>query len=358
MIISRGEVLMTNREQKIDKVFAGATNSKLINEAILFIESANGDFSYYKGYGKKRLSSPLLMASITKLFTTTCILTLLEQGRLSLDDKLTKYFDKTVLTGLHIYGGKEYSFDLTVSDLLFQVSGLPDSFEDGGKDITSSVMTAIIQKDKYLTFDATVAETKRQKPLFIPRTPFKAYYANINFDMLGEIIEKVTQRSLSDAYHQIIFQPLGLQKTYLPTDESDFIPKVYYKDECLHRPQLIMSCRASGGCVSTAQELMIFIKAFWNGKLFDKGIFKALSIYRKLQASKGPINYGGGYMQIPLDGVLTLFMGKGELLGHSGSTGSFAFYYPTKDLYIVGDLNQMANPALPIRLSMRIAMTI
>ncbi len=49
-------------------------------------------------------------------------------------------------------------------------------------------------------------------------------------------------------------------------------------------------------------------------------------------------------------------MGKGELIGHSGSTGSFAFYYPIKDLYIVGDLNQMANAALPIRLSIQTAL--
>ena len=349
---------MANREQKIEKVFTGTTNANLVHEAILFIESTNSDFSYQTSYGKKDLSSPLLMASITKLFTTTCILALSEQGRLSLDDRLTKYFDTSILTGLHVYDRKEYSFDLTISDLLFQVSGLPDSFEDGGTVTTSAMGNAIIQKDEYPTFDAIVAETKGLKPRFIPRTPSKAYYANINFDLLGEIIEKVTQLSLSDAYTQFIFQPLSLHNTYLPTSESDFVPNVYYKDECLHRPQLIMSCRASGGCITTARELMVFIKAFWSGKLFNKSIFKDLSVYRKIQTSKGPINYGGGYMQIPLSGATTLFMGKGELLGHSGSTGSFAFYYPTKDLYIVGDLNQMANPALPIRLVMRLAMSI
>jgi D-alanyl-D-alanine carboxypeptidase len=39
-----------------------------------------------------------------------------------------------------------------------------------------------------------------------------------------------------------------------------------------------------------------------------------------------------------------------------GLTGSFAFYYPVKDLFFVGDLNQMGNAALPIRLSMKLAM--
>jgi len=61
-------------------------------------------------------------------------------------------------------------------------------------------------------------------------------------------------------------------------------------------------------------------------------------------------------MQIPLNGLSTLLMGKGELIGYSGSTGSFAFYYPLKELFFVGDINQMAKPSLPIRLSMQLAM--
>ncbi|MDI6720712.1 MAG: hypothetical protein QMD46_14025, partial [Methanomicrobiales archaeon] len=56
------------------------------------------------------------------------------------------------------------------------------------------------------------------------------------------------------------------------------------------------------------------------------------------------------------EGLATLFLGRGELIGHSGSTGSFAFYYPLKELFFVGDLNQMGNAALPVRLSLRLAM--
>ena len=120
----------------------------------------------------------------------------------------------------------------------------------------------------------------------------------------------------------------------------------------------MISSVASGGCITNTNELMIFIKAFFKGELFDKSVFNRLSIYNKLQFSMGPIYYGGGYMQIPLDGVFNLFMGKGELIGHSGSTGSFAFYYPIKDLFIVGDVNQIDNASLPIKLSMQLAMSI
>ncbi|WP_313640306.1 serine hydrolase domain-containing protein [Paenibacillus sp.] len=345
--------MTTKRIQTIEKIFNKTTSSKQIHEGILFVENTNGDFSYSKGYGGNDIDSPLLMASITKLFTTTCILALLEKGELSLEDKLSNYFDNAVLSSIHVYGGKEYSFDLTISDLLFQVSGLPDVFEEG-KD---SAKSRAIEEDYYTTFSEQMVLVKNLKPHFAPRTKRKAYYADINFDMLGEIIEKATNTTLAEAYKKYIFEPLALESTYLPEHENDFIPNIYYKDKSIYRPKVIRSSRASGGCITTARELMIFIKAFFGGELFNKVIFEKLTSFNKLQASMGPIYYGSGYMRIPLDGLITLFMGKGELMGHSGSTGSFAFYYPVKDLFMVGDLNQMGNAALPIRLSMKLAMT-
>ena len=160
---------------------------------------------------------------------------------------------------------------------------------------------------------------------------------------------------MAEAYQQLIFVPLRLEHTYLPQSEDDFVPNIYYKNKVLKRPKFICSCRASGGAVTTAREMMIFIKAFYGGKLFDKAIFDTLAYYKKLQITMGPIFYGGGFMRIALGGLMMLFMVKGDLLGHSGSTGSFAFYYPQKDLFFVGDVNQFASPALPIRLSMQLA---
>ena len=104
----------------------------------------------------------------------------------------------------------------------------------------------------------------------------RAHYANINFDILGKIIEIVTDSTLEDVYKQFIFDPLGLKNTYLPIDEDDFIPNVYYKDTAFYLPKIIRSIRASGGCISTARELMIFIKAFFEGKLFNKTVFHEL----------------------------------------------------------------------------------
>lgn len=341
------------KEEKYKKIFDKITRSSLIHEAVLLIENTDGSLSYSQEYGSRQISTPFLMASITKLFTTTCILILAEQGKLTLNDEISKYFDDEILRGLHIFNGKEYSFELKISDLLFQVSGLPDYYEEG-KD---SVVKQLINEDYYLPFEESIVLNKRLKSHFAPETESKAYYSDINFDMLGKIIEKVSNLTLTEAFKQYIFNPLNLGSTYVPENEEDIVPGIYYKDSLIYRPQFLKSSPASGGCITTPHELMKFLKSFFGGRLFNKDIFKELSTYNKLQLSMGPIKYGGGYMQIPLGGLSTMFLGKGELLGHSGTTGSFAFYYPDKDLYFVGDVNQMANPAIPIRLVMQLAMS-
>lgn len=339
---------------KSAKIFNQAIKSKQIHECVLFLENTNGSFSYKNEYGDKNIDSPLLMASITKLFTTTLILSLREQGKLSLDDKVTRFFDNSTLSKLHVFEGQEYSSELTISSLLFQTSGLPDAFEEGKNNLKKRAL----HEDIHINFDEIMTLSKQLKPRFAPDTIKRAHYADVNFDILGKIIETITDSSLEDVYQSIIFEPLGLVKTYLANNEHDFVPNIYYKENTISRPKFIKSCRASGGGISTARELMVFIKAFFRGQLFNNEIFHQLEKYHKLQISMYPIQYGGGYMRIPLNGLPTFFMGKGELVGHSGSTGSFAFYYPEKDLFLVGDVNQFANPALPIRLAMRLAISI
>lgn len=336
----------------LEKIFRQTTGLRRIHEAVLLVENTKGDMSACYGYGGKQGDSPLTMASTAKLFTTACILQLWGQGRLSLEDKVTRYVDEAVLKGLHVYKGREYSYELTLADLLFQTSGLPDYFEEG-----RNMRRRTLTEDYTISFAQMVEMTKELRPHFAPRPSLrKAFYSDMNFDLLGEIIERVTGQPLDKVYEERIFQPLGLARTYLPTGPGHSVPEIYYKDQRLHRPQAISSYRASGGCITTAQELMLFLKGFFGGVLFPERLFEQLSVYRRLQLTMGPIYYGGGYMQLPLRSINTLFMGKGELVGHSGTTGSFAFYYPHKDLFMVGDLNQLAHPSYAIRLVMKLAM--
>lgn len=196
---------MENRKQIIDKVFEKITNKNHIHEGILLVENTTGDFSYSREYGGKDLDTPILIASITKLFTAACMFILQEQGQLTLNDKVATYFQGDMINNLHYYKGWDYSKDLTLAHLLFQTSGLPDISEEG-----VAIQKKVIHKDMQIDFDKFIQMTKQQKPHFAPTIKKRAHYADVNFDLLGKVIETITHSSLNEVYQQFIFNPLEL----------------------------------------------------------------------------------------------------------------------------------------------------
>lgn len=337
---------------EFDRIFDKAAASKMIHEAVCLIENTSGDFSWIKGFGGKHENSPLLMASITKLFTTSCILALETDSKLSLDDKAVKYIHDEKFNNIHTYKGVNYTPELSIKDLLTQKSGLPDWYLNGNE----SFFKKVIKEDFSYDINDTLESSSRIKPVFPPNFRNKAYYTDMNFDILGIIIENITGLDLQNAYEKYIFSPLNLSKTYVARNDGDFVPAIYYKENKMQRDRFIKSCGASGGAVTTARELMTFLKAFWSQKFFDRNLLESKDTYghSNLQISFFPIKYGLGYMKIDAGYPFTK---KVELFGHSGSTGSFAFHSPQKDLFFVGDVNQCANPALPVRLLMNLAIS-
>lgn len=105
--------------------------SKRIYESVVLIEKGTGETILSKAYGGKDIDSPIIAASITKMFTATCIFILIQQGYMTLNDNLLNFYEPAYLNGLHFYKGKDYSFDLKISDLLYQTSGLADIYEEG-----------------------------------------------------------------------------------------------------------------------------------------------------------------------------------------------------------------------------------
>ena len=330
-------------KQKIEKIFNKTISNpkSKIHEAVVYVESTDGNFSQKLGYGGRDIDTPMIIASISKMFTATCIIKLVGLGKLSLDEQVSKFFDKIIMDGL--------PNGLTISHLLFQTSGLPDYFTD--KNSTINYKNIINGEDLEITFEQVIEETKKLKTKFAPNE--RAVYSDVNYDMLGKVLEKVTGVSVAEAFRQFIFEPLGMDDTYAPTADS-FIPCAYYKDQKVHRAKYMQSCHASGGCVSTPADLMKFSKAFWGGKVFDKKFLDIIKAYKNPVFF--PIYYGGGHMRIKVGGLMTAFKGKGDVIGHSGATGSFCFYYPHKDLHFVGDLAQMQNPALPVRMLLKLIM--
>lgn len=334
-----GEYMNTERLQNY---FNKYMKSPKIHEAILYVEDSRGDFSWSMNYGEKTLDTPMIAASITKLFTMTCILVLYEARKLKLTDKIVDYLGEETIKGIHTYRGTDYSYTLTINNLLHQDSGLPDFYLAG----KGALYDKVVKTDFSYSFDETITWTKSLPARFQPSPSKRAYYSDVNFDLLGKIIEKVTGLSYAQACRKYIIEKLSLSHTFIASNESEDIPHSYYKDQVIKRNKLISSCYASGGLITTARELMIFLKAFWSGQLFNKGLFHQISESKRLQLMYYPIQYAGGYMKIEAGLPLSK---KSVLVGHSGSTGSFAFYCIDKDLFFVGDIPQMSNPSIGIR---------
>ena len=305
------------------------------------------DMVWQGASGDLTTDCPYFIASTTKLFTTAIILKLKEEGKLRLKDKISDYIDASVLSGLHLYKGKDYSQEITIKHLLSHTSGLPDYFQDkgtSGKSLEDEIMAGY---DQSWTFEESIERSKKMSPLFAPGTPGKAKYSDANFQLLGEIIETITGKSYSENCQERIIQPLGLTKTYLYQDSTDGRPKLmYHKKKKLNIPKAMTSFGADGGIVSVSSDMLVFIEAFFAGKLFPGPYVDELKEWNRIFP---PMRAGVGIHLFKLPWLLDPKGAIPFFIGHSGLSGALAFYSPRENIYIAGTVNQTAHPDISFR---------
>jgi len=306
--------------------------------------------------GNLSIDQPYFIASTTKLFTTAIILKLRAEGKLSLDDKISKYMDTSILSGLHIYKGKDYSEELTIKHLLSHTSGLPDYFQGkgtSGKSLENEITTG---NDQFWTFEQAIERTKTMKPLFSPGATGKANYSDANFQLLGKIIERITHKSFAEICKEFIIHPLGLTKTYLYQDSTDKTPKtLFYKNNALNIPQAMTSFGADGGMVSTSNDMLIFIESFFTGKLFPKENINELQEWNKIFF---PMKSGIGIHLFKLPWIFNPTGAVPYFIGHSGLSGALAYYSPKENIFVVGTVNQVAHPDISFKTMIKLTQQI
>ncbi len=126
---------------------------------------------------------------------------------------------------------------------------------------------------------------------------------------------------------------------------------VYHKDKRLNVPQILTSMTSDGGIISTMDEMLSFLRAFMDGRLFKPENAVQMRQWNRLFF---PLQYGYGLMRVKLPQWMTLFRTTPELIGHSGASGSFAFYAPEPDIYLIGSFNQTDAPRRPIGFMLRV----
>jgi D-alanyl-D-alanine carboxypeptidase len=298
-----------------------------------------------------RPDSPIYIASVTKLFTAAAIMRLYEQGAVSLDDPMAKYLPKELIRGINVYHGKDYSGDITIKELLSHRSGIADYYTDKAKDGKSLADLLVAAPERSWTIDQAIVRARDElKPHSPPGTD--AYYSDTNFQLLGKIIETVTGKRLHVVFKDFFFHPLRLKHTWLIGRSEPLLPSaapadVFRGDATVTKARSNTVYWADGGIVSTAEEMIVFLKALNDGRIVRRDTLERMHHWHKLRF---PLQYGYGTMYFRLPWPLDALSGFPALWGHSGSTGSFLYYAEDLHLYIAGTIDQTESPWKPFRL--------
>ena len=335
----------------IQKILDKTVDHKKVFGVVLNLSLGSGE-SWSGASGNLTSDDPYFIASVTKLYTTAIIFMLANENQIDLDDPISQYLSPNVVEGLHVFKNRDYSGNITIRHLLSHTSGLPDYFEQEYKTKTSLKDELVSGDDRSWTFEDAIQISKEMQPHFAPGQQGKAFYSDTNFQLLGRIIENVSGVAYEQALEQYIVEPLALNHTYLYPHGSDKDPSLfYYKDKALSLPLAMASFGPDGGIVSTSEESMIFLRAFFSGFLFPKDYLNEMQSWNKIFF---PMQYGLGMMRFKLPRIFSPFKATPEFIGHVGSSGSFAYYCPDKDVYFTGTVNQINNPGLSSQLLMKI----
>lgn len=269
-------VVFANEKESIDRKLDFSTIDEFMSNQVerLNIQGASlaivkGDHvEYLQGYGVSRPDgtemtpqTPVVIGSVSKSFTALAIMQLVEQGKISLEDPV-----QSVIPWFHL-ADKEASKKITIQHLLNHTSGL--STNDGQVSISNG--------------DTTVKE--HIKDLANIKLTFPVgeqyQYSNLNYNILGAVIEEVTQTSYSDYINEYIFKPLEMVNTFTdPKDDINNTMAAGYQtvfgfkirtEQLNHRGTV-----ASGYIISSAEDMANYMIAQLNGGQFKgKNIISA-----------------------------------------------------------------------------------
>lgn len=268
------------------------------------------------------------IGSITKQFTSTAVMQLVEQGKIGLDDEITKYLPDYPTQGNRV----------TIRHLLTHTSGIKSYTSLGPKfwteasrlDLSNDQMLALF---KDVPFDFKPGE--------------KYLYNNSAFFLLGVIIEKVTGVPYRTYIDEKVFQPLGLASTSYCDDRAIVPHRAAGYDAQGGRvlnavPLSLNTPGAAGSLCSTVLDLVRWQQAFDAARPISGASRDQIRTSGKLNDGKAT-NYGFGLSVGPFEGH--------RAFTHSGGINGFASWqarYPDDELTVTVLTNSSSGPATGI----------
>lgn len=271
-------------EQSIDNIMSDYNSVNVPGASVLVMK--NDTVVFKKAYGFANLdeqrsvstNSNFRLASVTKEFTAMSILLLQEQGKLSFDDKLFKFFPDF----------PHYGKDIAVRNLLNHTSGLVD-YENF---VPDSQTYQVLDKD-------CLELLKKTDSLYFP-SGTKYQYSNSGYALLALIVEKVSGKRFADFLNENIFGKIGMQTSVaFERDVSTVTNRAYgyslSNGAWLQTDQSNTSAvLGDGGIYSNVEEMAAWISALWNYKLVSPQT-QQLAWSDAILNDGTPIDYGMGW---------------------------------------------------------------
>ena len=290
------------QQSKIDAIFSKWNKPNSPGSSVGVIK--DGKLIFAKGYGMANLDynipnrpeTVFKIASTSKQFTAASIILLSQKGKLSLDDKLSKFFPKF----------PSYANDITIQNLLNHTSGIRDY-------IILARISGLGPNDNYT--DKTVGKLlmSQQELNFNPGEEF--VYSNSGYWLLGQIVEKVSGESLAVFAKKNIFEPLKMKNSRFHDNFVEIVKNraTGYKSDRkggFYEYMTTLNMVGDGGLLTTINDL-----AKWDASFYDTSVFNEDFWNQMLQL--GTLNNG---KELPYASGLAFRNYKGlKVIHHSGS---------------------------------------
>jgi len=206
----------------------------------------NGKVVDQRAYGFKDLASDTPMKvnsifrifSMTKSITSVCILQLYEEGKLDLNDPVSKFIPE--MAQMKVFAGgttenlvlEDQKHVMTIRELLTHTAGIPYAFS-AGKNLEPfyNKNACLMQK----TSAGFIHELVKCPLVFQPGTKF---LYGMNIDVLGVVVERISSQSLSEYMQENIFTPLGMMDTAftVPKNKLNRLVTLYTRDRAGLKP--------------------------------------------------------------------------------------------------------------------------
>jgi len=319
-------------ESKVDSLLAaGGIDNTTPGSAVLVIK--DGAIILNKGYGLANLAHQIPigpntvfdLASVSKQFAGFAVASLVDEGKVSLEDDIRKYIPEL----------PDFDRTITIDHLLHHTSGI--------RDWTSTLPLAGWSFDDVISFEQILGMTYLQRELnFEPGSEYS--YSNTGYNLLAELVQRVSGMSFREWTDQHIFQPLGMTSTRFLDDHTEVIPRRangYYRaqDGQFHTSTNNLMALGSSSLFSTTTDLAKWVMNLDQPKPEMKAI-----VDQMVQTS--PLN-DGSENNYAFGLSIGAFLGTPSM-SHSGSWASFRTYLtvlPEEHLSIVVLNNNSGNPS-------------